>query len=146
MSKLYYITYRLEDDSTSFHDTKLERGYYKYAYDLSGSADIEKPCEFSSDRAEWTKCGLFKNYSEFIEFFEGLPGNLMKFEREDYAETLVYRGFSIPLFCDDYGQCFYCIFDNKCISFGTYNTEYEESVKYLVDHAIEKREKSGSNE
>lgn len=62
----------------------------------------------------------------------------MKMEREDYVETIYYKGKAIPIFCDDYGQCFYCIMDNEVLSFGSFQTEYEDEVKSLIDHRLVK--------
>ena len=61
----------------------------------------------------------------------------MKLEREDYMETITYRGMSVPIFCDDYGQCFYCIYDNKVMSFGSFQPEYEGEVKAIIDHDLD---------
>ena len=57
--------------------------------------------------------------------------------KECKLKTITYRGISVDIFIDDYGQSYYCYFDNECISFGTYNFNYEEDVKYLIDKKLD---------
>ena len=130
----FYIIYQLEDDTT-IDNLKLEKGFYRYIYDLSG-IDVPYACQFSRDRYEWSDCDIFKGLGEFQDAFEKLHETVMKFEREDYIETIHYKGMSIPIFNDDYGQCFYGIMDNKIISFGSFNPNYEDEVKSIIDHQM----------
>ena len=60
----------------------------------------------------------------------------MKLEHEEYIETIHYKGVSVPIFCDDYGQCFYCIMDNEVVSFGSFQSEYEDEVKHIIDYKL----------
>ena len=131
----FYVMYRLEQD-TNVGDTKLEKGYYKYTYNLSG-VDIPNCCQYSKDRYEWSDCDAFNDLGQFQGFFENAESAPMKMEHEDYIETIRYRGYSVPVFCDDYGQCFYCIFNNEVLSFGSFQPEYEDEVKSLIDHEID---------
>lgn len=57
--------------------------------------------------------------------------------KENSIEIINYRGYSVPIFYDDAGQSFYCTLDNKEISFGSFNTEYEEDLKYLIDEKLD---------
>lgn len=133
---IFYIIYHIETD-VDVDGLHLLAGFYKYTYDLSG-VDIPNPCEYSSDRYEWSKCELFAGLGEFQDFFQKLNPEPMKMEREDYTETIYYKGVSVPIFCDDYGQCFYCIFDNEVISFGSFQPDYEDEVRHLIDYKIDK--------
>ena len=128
----FYLIYKIDEDSD-----QLKAGYYKYIYDLTG-IDLPNPCQYSKDRYDWSTCDKFKSLGEFREFFDRLNPKPMKIEHEEYIETIHYRGVSVPVFCDDYGQCFYCIFNGEILSFGGYQTEYEDEVKSLVDYEIEK--------
>ena len=38
---------------------------------------------------------------------------------------------------DDYGQQFYTVWDGGQISFGSYNTNYIEDMKYLIDKKLD---------
>jgi len=80
---------------------------------------------------------LFTTFSEYKEFFDKLNPRPMVMEHLEYIETIEYRGMCVPIFCDDYGQCFYCIFNNKEMAFGSFQTEYEDEVKCLIDHEID---------
>lgn len=132
----FYIIH-LVDRDCDIGGRHLEKGYYRYVYDLTGTTELPNPCTYSKDRREWTACGLFHGLGEFQDFFEKVEPSPMKIEREDYVETITYRGISVPIFCDDYGQCFYCIMDNKAISFGSFQTEYEDETMALIDHKID---------
>jgi hypothetical protein len=79
---------------------------------------------------------LFKSFSEFQDFFDGI--DTFKIELEEYVETITYRGVSVPVFLDDCGQCFYCIYNNKVMSFGTFQTEYEDELKDIIDYDLGK--------
>ena len=136
-SHVFYIVYRIEED-VALDDIKLDRGFYRYTYDLSGG-EVPHACQFSEDRCKWVDCDLFKGLGEFQEVFLKLKGDIMRFEREEYIETVHYKGMSIPIFNDDYGQCFYCIFANKVLAFGSFQPDYEDEVKFLVDHEIGRR-------
>ena len=129
MEHIFYIIYHIEEDTDG-----LKAGYYKYVYDLANQ--ISSPCEYSADRNEWTQCERFNTLAAFQDFFQKLNPEPIRLEREDYIETIYYRGQAVPVFCDDYGQCFYCIYDNKVVSFGSFQTEYEDEVKSLIEHDL----------
>ena len=57
----------------------------------------------------------------------------MVFEKMEYIETVKYKNQLVPVFIDDYGQCFYAIYKNREIVFGAYQDNYEEEIKYLID-------------
>lgn len=137
MDKTFYMTYKLEKTENG-----LNPGYYRYAYKLSGNP-VERPCTFSTDNFTWEDCGKFSSYSDFREFFERIKPSPMAFDTMDYVETITYMGLSVPIFCDDYGQCFYCIFNNEVVSFGGFQTEYEEDVKWMIEREVQKRGKNG---
>lgn len=132
----YYVAYWIEKPTT-INGKELKPGYYRITYDLSGM-DYPHDAQYSKDRCEWVDCGdLYKNYQEFMELFDGIGQKTMKLERTEYCETIVYRGQYVPVFFDDYGQCFYCIFNNKEITFGSFQSDYEEEVKCLIDHELD---------
>ena len=134
MNTTFYIIHKL-DSEIDKNGTKLAPGYYRYTYDLSG-VDVDRPCEYSVDRDNWECYGLFKSFSEFQDFFVGI--DTFKIELEDYVETITYRGVSVPVFLDDYGQCFYCIYNNKVMGFGSFQTEYEDEIKDIIDYDLGK--------
>ena len=104
--------------------------------------DYPHDAQYSKDRNEWTDCeDLYKNHQEFSELFEGIGQSLMKFERLEYVETIVYREQCVPVFVDDYGQCFYCIFNGETMAFGSFQSEYEDEVKHLIDYEESKKRK-----
>ena len=134
MNTTFYIIHKL-DSEIDKNGTKLTPGYYRYTYDLSG-VDVDRPCEYSVNRDNWECCGLFKSFSEFQDFFDGI--DTFKIELEEYVETITYKGVSVPVFLDDCGQCFYCIYNNKVMSFGTFQTEYEDELKDIIDYDLGK--------
>lgn len=136
----FYIIYRIDQDA-DVDGLHLLAGYYKYTYDLTGEEKSDPSCHFSADRYNWSECSLFNNLGEFQEFFEKIEPTPMKLEHEEYIETIHYRGMSVPIFCDDYGQCFYCILDNEIVSFGSFQPEYEDEVKHLIDWKIDEKKK-----
>lgn len=134
----FYMMYWVEKPTT-LKGKELKPGYYRIQYDLSGM-DYPHDAQYSKNRDKWEDCeGLYKNFQEFTELFEGVGEKMMKFERLDYVETIVYRGQSVPVFIDDYGQCFYCIFNNEEIAFGSFQSEYEDDVRHLIDYELDKK-------
>lgn len=130
----YYIIYHLD---TAIDD--LESGWYKYTFALSEEIQVSNACEHSLDRLNWTSCDKFKSLQEFQEFFENIEPKPMKIENNEYIETISYRGLDVPIFFDDYGQCFFCTFNNKEIAFGSFQDNYEDEVKALIDLEVDKR-------
>ena len=133
----FYIIYFVDKDR-DVNGIHLEKGYYRFNYDLTG-VELPDPCKYSKDRYEWSSCGLFKDLGKFQEFFDSFELKPMKMDREDYIETVSYRGVYVPIFCDDYGQCFYCVIDNEVVSFGSFQPEYVEKVKALIDYKLDGR-------
>ena len=115
----FYIIYHLDKDWELVDGRHFDAGYYRYVYDLTGT-DLPNCCQYSKDRNDWTDCDRLKSLGEFPECFDNFRPSLMKIEREEYVETIHYRDHSIPIFLDDYGQCFYCIFDNRVMGFGSF--------------------------
>ena len=141
--QVFYIIYFVDKDY-NINGKHIEKGYYRYVYNLTG-VDLPNPCMYSKDRYEWFTCGMFVSLGEFQDFFEKMVPKPMKMDREDYIETITYRGISVPIFCDDYGQCFYCIFGNKVVSFGSYNTEYEDELRHIIDYTLDEKPLFESN-
>lgn len=132
----FYVIYWV-DKQTKVQDKELKPGYYRIKYDLSGM-DYPHDAQYSEDRVEWTDCEeLYKNYQEFADLFRGVGDKLMKFEKMEYVETVVYRGQHVPVFIDDYGQCFYCIYCNEEVAFGSFQSNYEDEVRHLVDYELD---------
>ena len=134
----FYTIYRIDQDA-DVDGLHLLSGYYKYEYNLTG-IELPTPCQFSTDRYNWSECTMFSDLGEFQEFFDRIDPKPMKLEHEEYIETIHYKGVSVPIFCDDYGQCFYCIYDNEVLGFGSFQSEYEDEVKAIIDHDL-KRDK-----
>lgn len=135
---IYYIINRLDEDA-DIDGLHLLSGYYKFTYDLSGE-DLPNAAEFSTDRCNWTDCPLYSSLSEYQEIFNKVE-NKMVIESEEYVETVCYKGKHVPIFLDDYGQCFYCIYDNDVIGFGSFQDNYEDEVKGLIDCEERKKRK-----
>lgn len=131
----FYIIYKIDEDA-DIDGLHLLAGYYRYIYDLTGAERSDPCCHFSADRYNWSECSLFNNLGEFQEFFDKINPKPMKIEHEEYIETIHYKGVSVPIFCDDYGQCFYCIYDNEVLGFGSFQSEYEDEVKAIIDHDL----------
>lgn len=132
----FYIMYLL-DKATKVNGKELKAGYYRIKYDLSGM-DYPHDAQYSKDRSEWEDCeGLFKNFQEFADLFRGVGNKLMKFEKMEYVETVVYREQHVPVFIDDYGQCFYCIYNNEEVAFGSFQSDYEDEVRHLIDYELD---------
>jgi len=58
-------------------------------------------------------------------------------EEERPIETIEYRGYSVPVYIDDYSQSYWCVIDNEEIGLGTYNFRYEDDIRYLVDSKLD---------
>ncbi len=56
---------------------------------------------------------------------------------KDIVDTLDYRGKHVDFYMDDYGQQFYTVYDGEEISFGSYNTNYKEDMKYIIDRKLD---------
>ena len=69
----------------------------------------------------------------------GDDGSDICIERMDYIETIVYRGYSVPVFADDSGQCLYCIFAGREMCFGTFQTDYVSQVVGMVDRLLDRK-------
>ena len=142
---IFYTIYRIEND-VDVDGLHLLAGYYKYSYDLTG-IELPTPCQFSSDRYNWSECSMFNGLGEFQEFFDDkVDPEPMKIEHEEYIETIHYKGGSVPIFCADSGQCFYCIYDNKVLVCGSYQSEYEEEGKAISEMNLKKKKKMGGVE
>jgi len=133
----FYIIYHLDKDWELVDGRRFEAGYYKFVYDLTG-VERDSPCTFSKDRYKWQTFDKFKTLGEFQDCFDNFRPMPMKIEQEEYIETIHYRDRSIPIFLDDYGQCFYCIMDNKVMGFGSFQDNYEEEVKAIIDHELDR--------
>ena len=109
----------------------IPSGYYRVNYNLSGT-QVEHACQYSKDRVHWEDTTLYKNISEFRDIFDSVEDGMV-FEKMEYIETVNYKNQLVPVFIDDYGQCFYAIYKNREIVFGAYQDNYEEEIKYLID-------------
>ena len=49
-----------------------------------------------------------------------------------------YRGKQVPVYLDEPGQQFYIIWEGHELGLGSYNVNYEEDIKYLIDLAHDK--------
>lgn len=54
-------------------------------------------------------------------------------EKEEVVSSMEYKGFKLNFYFDDYGQQFYTKFNGEIISFGTFNSNYKEEAKYIID-------------
>lgn len=52
-------------------------------------------------------------------------------------ESLDYRGFHVDFYLDEHGQQVYTIFNGKEISFGAFNSNYINDMKYVIDNHLD---------
>lgn len=126
----YYLVKKIDNDITH-NGVSIPAGYYRVNYKISGRP-VEHACQYSKDRAHWEDTILYKSFSEFRDLFDDIEDGML-FEKMEYIETIKYKNHLVPVFIDDYGQCFYAIYKNQEIVFGSYNGNYEEEIKYLID-------------
>lgn len=55
----------------------------------------------------------------------------------NFVETYVYRGISVDIYNDDYGQQFYCTLFGEEVGFGAFNLNYREDLEYLIDEKLD---------
>lgn len=55
----------------------------------------------------------------------------------NFVETYTYRGISVDIYNDDYGQQFYCTLFGEEVGFGAFNLNYREDLKYLIDEKLD---------
>lgn len=53
------------------------------------------------------------------------------------VETYTYRGISVDIYNDDYGQQFYCNLFGEEVGFGAFNLNYREDLEYLIDEKLD---------
>ena len=126
----YYLIKKIDKDIIN-NGISIHGGYYRVNYNLSGTK-VEHACQYSKDRIHWEDTTLYKNISEFRDIFDSVEDGMV-FEKMEYIETIKYKNQLVPVFIDDYGQCFYAIYKNMEIVFGAYQYNYEEEIKYLID-------------
>lgn len=56
---------------------------------------------------------------------------------DERVAVVSYRGFEIPVYLDEPGQQFYCIWDGEPLGFGSFNTEYVSDIEYLIDRRLD---------
>lgn len=54
-----------------------------------------------------------------------------------YCSTFRYRDIDVDIFDDDYGQQFYFYYKGSSYSCGSFNPDYEECVKYVIDKDLD---------
>jgi hypothetical protein len=52
-------------------------------------------------------------------------------------KTINYRGVNIDFYDDDYGQSTYFYYKGELYNCGTYNLDFEEEARYIVDHDLD---------
>lgn len=52
--------------------------------------------------------------------------------------VLNYRGYEIGFWNDDCGQQVFTVWEDKELGFGSYNYNYEDDMKYLIDEKLDK--------
>lgn len=53
------------------------------------------------------------------------------------VDKIRYRGKKIPVYVDDYGQCYYFLYNGKSYSCGTYNSDYIGEIVSVVDEDLD---------
>lgn len=59
------------------------------------------------------------------------------FDDDKPEMILTYRGYKLPIYVDDYGQCYFTRFDDTMHSGGTYNTTPEYEFCDFADRIID---------
>ena len=134
----FYQIKKIDNDCTSKSGTPIKAGYYSITYSLDGKSPFV--CRYSKNRCEWEECGLFTNLAEFLELFNEINDGITHFERMEYLETITYRGMSVPVFIDDYGQCFFYIIDNEIICCGGWECNYEIEIRSMIDKRLDEKQ------
>lgn len=57
--------------------------------------------------------------------------------KEIPVTSISYRGFEVPIYLDDPGQQFYCYWEGEVLGFGSYNTNYQEDLKFIIDQKLD---------
>ena len=79
---------------------------------------------------------IWKNFEEYIPNFGSDEPSA--YERKFcYHTTYTYRDIPVEIFSDDNGQCFYFYYKGKSYGCGSFNPDYEEVVKYVIDHDLD---------
>ena len=55
----------------------------------------------------------------------------------NFVETYTYRGISVDIYNDDFGQQFYCTLFGEEVGFGAFNLNYREDLEYLIDEKLD---------
>lgn len=58
-------------------------------------------------------------------------------QNSNFVETYTYRGISVDIYNDDYGQQFYCTLFGEEVGFGAFNLNYREDLEYLIDEKLD---------
>lgn len=58
-------------------------------------------------------------------------------KKNEVIDTLEYRGYHVDFYNDDFGQQVYTYFDGEEIGFGTYNFNYKDDMKYIIDNKLD---------
>ena len=58
-------------------------------------------------------------------------------EKDKLDESLDYRGYHVDFYFDDPGQQIYTVFEGKEIGFGSYNSNYIQDMKYIIDNKLD---------
>jgi len=58
-------------------------------------------------------------------------------EETRFIETIEYRGYKVDIYCDYAGQSFFCNLDGEEINFGSYNVDFEEDLKFVIDTKLD---------
>lgn len=135
----YYRMFKLDNDMEVELNGKvvqLKKGYYRFNYFISGR-EPEHKFQHSLDRIKWEDIDICSELYEFDilnETVNDCVESVMSFAKLEYVETVCYRGYSIPVFYDDYGQSFFIVVDTKEIGLGTYNASYEDDIREMIDY------------
>ena len=136
--KMFKLDKEIDVELSNGNSVHLNPGFYKFNYCLSGE-EPEHKFQYSSDRMKWKDCDDFcTSLYEFDMLNEKvnelmIGKNVMTFARLEYVETIYYREKAVPVFLDDYGQCFFAVFEGKEIGLGSFNVDYEDEIRDMID-------------
>ena len=144
----FYMMFKLDKEIdvelSNGNSVHLNPGFYKFNYCLSGK-ELEHKFQYSTNRMKWKDCDFCASLYDFDTLNEKVNEkieNVMSFAKLEYVETIYYREKAIPIFYDDYGQCFFGIFEGKEIGFGSFNSNYEDEIRDMIDYHESKKMKA----
>ena len=103
-----------------------EKDYWKGAIAMEGIwfGQLKSECD-DYNPTQWIRPATEEDKVDF------------SFDDDKPEMILTYRGHKLPIYVDDYGQCYFTRFDDTMHSGGTYNTAPEYEFCDFADRIID---------